>query len=163
MRLYKLDYLSSLSSMHYRYLKYVLRHKWYVLKASRRLGITWRGLLHDLSKFSSKEWSPYVYYFYGSKVIPKYDAAFDKAWLHHQHHNRHHWQHYILHNDDGSIEYVEMPLTYVKEMVADWVGAGLAQGNPDTQAWWLSNCHKIKLHEKSRSQVVKLLEEIGAG
>jgi hypothetical protein len=52
-------------SKHLKYLKYVLTHKWYVLLKCIELGIPWRGIVHDLSKFLPSEWSPYVEYFYG--------------------------------------------------------------------------------------------------
>lgn len=32
----------------------------------------------------------------------------------------------------------EMPLRYREEMLADWIGAGMAQGTPDTKAWYLA-------------------------
>ena len=47
-----------------RYLSYVLRHKLYVLRAARKLGIPWRGLVHDVSKFRPSEFIPYARYFY---------------------------------------------------------------------------------------------------
>ncbi|HCF70962.1 MAG TPA: hypothetical protein DER33_05135 [Syntrophomonas sp.] len=50
-----------------------------------------------------------------------------------------------------------MPEKYVKEMVADWRGAGLAQGQADTLAWYHANKHKIILHPATRSQVEQLL------
>lgn len=54
---------------HLRYLRYVLLHKWYVLRAGIVVGgwslpWLWRLLVHDLSKFSRAEWTPYVVNFY---------------------------------------------------------------------------------------------------
>lgn len=82
---------------------YVVRHKWFVFVACYRLGIPWRGLVHDLSKFLPSEWIPYTNFFYGPKPSPRDstgyykptdtgDKAFDFAWLLHQKRNRHHWQ-----------------------------------------------------------------------
>ena len=50
---------------HLKYLRYVLVHKWHVLQECWRLNIKWRGIVHDLSKFSPAEWGPYVDRFYG--------------------------------------------------------------------------------------------------
>lgn len=51
---------------HRMYLRYVLRHKYFVYRAGRRLGVPrWRLLVHDLSKFSLTEWRAYAPYFYG--------------------------------------------------------------------------------------------------
>jgi hypothetical protein len=108
---------------HLRYLRYVLRHKWYVLVAGLRTGAPlWRLLIHDWSKFTPSEWGAYVAKFYGGPMtqerIADYhgdardhrmragpfkeqvDADFDRAWLHHQKRNRHHWQYWVLMEDD---------------------------------------------------------------
>ena len=53
---------------HLSYLKYVLKHKWCTLIECIKLGITWRGIVHDLSKFSKAEWGPYVEWFYGERI-----------------------------------------------------------------------------------------------
>lgn len=55
-------------SRHLQYLRYVLVHKWYTLIECYKLGILWQGIVHDLSKFSPREWSPYVKWFYGGET-----------------------------------------------------------------------------------------------
>ena len=140
---------------HLHYLRYILRHKLFVLIAcvaeADRLGVgsrplfaaqlLWRGLTHDLSKLRPSEWSPYVEDFYGEPIRDVFvdgepvhrrlakearqDAA-DLAWLAHQHRNRHHWQHWILHNDDGSTRLLPMPELDMLELLCDWYGAGWA-------------------------------------
>lgn len=85
--------------MFWRYLRYLLRHKWFVFIECCKLGIPWRGIVHDLSKFLPSEWSPYMWYYYGpwqpgkqpSALIAKYEMA----WLRHQHRNLHHWEMWI--------------------------------------------------------------------
>lgn len=102
---------------HLLYLSYVLCHKWFVLVAGARLGpppgwpvlrsVRWwlQLLVHDLSKFLPSEWAPYADNFYGPPVegCPKCkaarQAAYDVAWLHHQHRNLHHWQRWLLRYD----------------------------------------------------------------
>lgn len=57
---------------HLLYLRYVLRHKWFVLVAGRRTGAPlWRLLIHDWSKFLPSEWAPYVQMFYGPFQVGK--------------------------------------------------------------------------------------------
>lgn len=154
---------------HIKYVKYIARHKWYVFLSARKLGITWLGIIHDWSKLTPGEWVPYTEYFYGegseerreanknSKPEDTGDVEFDAAWLHHIHWNKHHWQHYILSNDDGPVYCLPMPEKYLKEMLADWVGAGMAiSGRKDAAPWYLKNKDKIKLHKDSR----RLAEEI---
>jgi hypothetical protein len=138
---------------HLRYLRYVLRHKWFVLVECLRLGLLWRGLTHDLSKFSLMEWSPYVNHFCGSG-----DPRFDEAWLHHQKHNDHHWQYWVQLLDDGEKKILMMPLSAVLEMVCDWRGAGRAQGHgDDVVPWYLKNRDTMRLHPETRLLVEQLL------
>ena len=163
---------------HLSYLNYVLRHKWYVFRECQRVGITWRGIVHDFSKFSRAEWEPYVCTFYnpdGSKrdvrdATGHYDPttlgkAFDVAWLHHIQHNPHHWQHWVLLEDSGAVKPLDMPSVYIWEMIADWYGAGRAiHGAPlrcessiyhyeELRSWYLANRDKMQMHEHTRRRV----------
>ena len=156
---------------HFQYLKYVLRHKYFVFLGCWHYGLIWRGLIHDWTKFLPSEWFPYVAYFYGPKFkkrdggymhSPGDDLAFDTAWLHHQNRNSHHYQYWILLRDDGDITVLEMPEADWKEMLADWRGAGRAQGSPDTKAWYLRNRERIILHPTTRFNVEGELEVTNA-
>ena len=156
---------------HLRYLSYVLRHKWFVFVECWRLGIPWRGVVHDLSKFPPAEWFPYVEHFHGRNRNIHYgrdktgyyragdtgDDAFDLAWLHHQHSNKHHWQWWVLLLDANDKAVRPMPDVYRKEMLADWRGAGRAQGTPDTKAWYLHNRDKMLLHDDTRRWIEQQL------
>lgn len=152
---------------HLKYLRYLLRHKWFVFLAGLTTKVPfWRLVIHDWSKFLPCEWFPYVEKFYGSwrsraEKNPSdflIHLRFDYAWLHHQHSNLHHWQHWILRNDDGSEEVMEMPENFVREMVADWMGAGRAiTGKWEAAEWYLRNNAAIKLHSYSRLRAEELL------
>ncbi len=146
---------------HVAYLRYIIRHKWFVFVASRKTGCSiYRAIVHDLSKFLPSEWVPYANTFYtkqgGKQYIPHLD--FDKAWLHHQHCNKHHWQHWILQEDDGDIKHLEMPEKYVREMVADWAGAGKAiTGKWEVKEWYANN-NKMNIHGNTLKLIEVLLE-----
>ena len=149
---------------HLRYLWYVLRHKFFVLLECLHYRIPFAGVIHDWQKFTPTEWGPYVRTFYGPY---KYDQrprdlvdAFDRAWLHHQHLGPHHWQHYILREDDGATKVLEMPHRYRKEMLADWIGAGRAYGNPDTAGWYAKNREKIRLDSDTRVALESLMYDL---
>ena len=43
-----------------------------------------------------------------------------------------------------------MPDKYRKEMLADWKGAGKAQGTPNCKKWYLINKNKMRLHPETR-------------
>jgi hypothetical protein len=112
---------------HWLYLKYVLRHKWFVLVAGLKTGAPlWRLLIHDWSKLTPAEWRGYVEHFYAPKPLVTYGdernhrgtspdeaeriltdrkAAFDRAWLHHQKRNPHHWQYWLLVPDRPDVVY----------------------------------------------------------
>jgi hypothetical protein len=86
--------------------------------------------------------------------------VFDRAVGLHCNRNRHHWQAWILAADNGehTEKVFEIPETYVREMVADWNGAGRAQGvNAPARAWYRENGKKLKLHPDSRRLAEHLL------
>jgi len=87
------------------------------------------------------------------------EADFDKAWLLHIHRNPHHYQFYILKEDSGETKVLEMPERYIREMVADWRGAGRAiQGRKsDARAWYLKGKDKKVLAPNTRRRVEQLL------
>lgn len=149
---------------HLRYLSYVVRHKWFVFLACMRCDVPlWRALIHDWQKFTPAEWGPYVWSFYGPwkyNERPQWLVdAFDRAWLHHQHYGPHHYQYWILREDGGAIKALEMPRTYVREMLADWVGAGQAiSGRRDPKPWYEANKEKIVLHPSSRALLETLMQ-----
>lgn len=151
--------------MHYiKYLIYVIRHKYYVMVECFKVGLYWRGLIHDMSKLLPSEFFPYANHFSGGiqtgrnntgyyKPTNTGDFKFDWAWLLHQKRNRHHWQFYILPEDEGGL--VILPMSYKDrlEMLCDWRGAGKAQYKPDTLAWYKMNHKKMQLHQETRKWV----------
>lgn len=169
---------------HLRYARYVVRHKWFVFQAGRRLGVSfWQLLTHDWSKFLPGEWFPYVAFFYGGPHRPwaevmAYEkthhldaarrtskegvkAAFNAAWLAHIHHQPHHWQHWLLHLDDGGVKILPMPERYIREMVADWIGAGQAQGKglDDLPVWYAARRETMLLNDDTRARVEQLIAQ----
>lgn len=161
---------------HLAYLNYVVRHKWFVFLACRKLGVPfWRSLKHDWHKFLASEWAPYVAYFYGPTVKLKdsepddyryfsarapVDLAFDRAWNMHQKRADHHWQYWVLIMDSGEIRPIQMSQIAACEMVADWFGAGRAiTGKWSAKLWYFKNMSNITLHPRTREFVETLLEK----
>lgn len=162
---------------HWKYLRYVLRHKLYVYREGRRLGLGRLQLLvHDWQKLMPVEWFPYVETFYGDKSGggPRrkdggYDPnaqgeAFDRAWNHHQKRGPHHWQYWVMPLEDGGIKVLAMPEKYRLEMLADWAGAGRAiKGHgpervlDETRAWYQANRSNMELHPDTRAWVERKL------
>jgi len=168
---------------HWQYLNYVLRHKWFVFLAGLKTGAPlWRLIIHDWSKFLPREWKPYVDYFYGdkdkiqfddwSKATTKYGHAdgapygawakerFNIAWNIHQNRNPHHWQYWVLIQDNDEPRYfpVGMPDKFIKEMVADWAGAGRAiTGKWEVSEWYMKNRLKMIMRGEDHNKVEELL------
>ena len=133
--------------------------------------------MHDLSKLSPSEFFPYMNYFSDEEFIilsnksevteleqreiQRRESEFDKAWLHHQHLNDHHPQFFILREDSGGTKVLQMPDECVREMVADWIGAGIAiTGKREVREWYARSKDKMLLHPRTRELVESLLVNI---
>ena len=106
----------------------------------------WRGLTHDLSKFSPIEFFESVKYYNGSRSpieLCKEKNSYSKAWLHHKGRNDHHYE-YWQDDFDSGINHIKMPYKAFCEMICDWFGAGLAYNDKDFKPideynWWYYN------------------------
>lgn len=146
-----------------RYAAKTVEHKVYVFRAGRRVGAPlWRLIIHDWSKFTPAELPHYARQFYGTKDDP---TGWAKAWVHHQNANPHHWEYWVTRSGAGVIkagEPVEMPDHFVREMVADWIGASRAYngsypGSFEAWPWYQQNFSKITLHPTTRLRAVAIL------
>lgn len=146
---------------HGKYLKYVMRHKWFVFLASVRIGASlWGAITHDLSKFRPSEWMPYARCFYTVEGLKQYkeDYTFTIAWNDHQKRNKHHYQNWVILWDRGEYQPLEMPRKYILEMIADWMGAGRAiKGKWEVKEWYGKNKEKMKLETVTRRTVESIL------
>ncbi len=154
------------------YLKYVLRHKWFVLLACLDWRVSlWRGMVHDASKFSPSEFAQYARRFFnddgsrrnvrdksGAYNVAAIEGEFQYAWLHHQRNNLHHWQAWVIIGDNGELRPLPIPETYVREMIADWQGAGMAiSGKNDLLSWYGTNRGKMILANETVEMIDRLL------
>lgn len=147
-----------------KYLGYIIRHKRFVYQEGRKLGVArWQLLLHDWHKLLPDEFFPYMEMFYGHNggsyyVLDKNDprrivveAEFNRAWLKHQRRSRHHWQAHLLLEDSGAVKPLEVPERLVREMLADWRGAGRAiTGKDDTLNWYVATKAGRILHPRTQ-------------
>lgn len=110
----------------FKHLKTVITHKWYVFIYMCKCGYIWRGIMHDMSKFSWTEFSESVKYYNGKRSpidVCKKENGYSLAWLHHKGRNKHHYEYWIDYLDDGGIP-IEMPRKYAIELICDWIAAG---------------------------------------
>ena len=111
----------------------VTEHRWYVFKLSIKAGIPFRGLIHDLSKFSPTEFVESVKYYNGKRSpinVCIEEKGYSLAWLHHKGINKHHCEFWVDFTRKGVIA-AKMPNRYVVEMFCDRVAASLIYRGKD--------------------------------
>ena len=104
----------------------ITHHKWVVFKLCCKIGEPWRGLVHDMSKYSPTEFIESSKYYTG-KHSPiseaKRENGYSKAWLHHKGRNKHHSEYWIDENAPDKTPII--PYKYAAEMVCDKLAAGM--------------------------------------
>lgn len=158
-----------------KYLRYLVKHKWFVMRECFKHGIVLQGILHDISKLTPEEFFPYANFFYGTqrvetkdqngyyKPVDTGDSKFDFAWLLHCKRNKHHWQWWVVPNENGGSKTLPIPEPYLTEMLCDWIGAGKAQGHfsptedPywNVRNWYNANKERIQLADQTRKEIEK--------
>ena len=111
-----------------KHFKTVTKHKKLVFVHCVRSGIPWRGLIHDLSKYSPAEFIAGAKFYDGHRSpteLERKEFGYSAAWMHHKGRNRHHFEYWTDYNPNTKqLEAVKMPVKYVKEMFCDRVAAG---------------------------------------
>lgn len=139
----------------------ITKHRWVVFKLCVKVGEPWRGLLHDLSKYSPTEFFESIRYYTGTHspiVECKKDRGYSKAWLHHRGRNKHHTDYWVdLSAPDKT---PIMPYKYVAEMLCDKLAAGMIyKGNNWTKEYeleyWLNERDKTLIN----NQIEKLITD----
>lgn len=119
--------MNKLVSNFFGHLRTVIHHRHLVMLHCFKAGIYWRGLTHDLSKFSPTEFIPGVIYYQGTRSPnekEREETGYSKAWMHHKGRNRHHFEYWSDYNmETRRLEPVRMPEEYIFEMFCDRVAA----------------------------------------
>lgn len=152
----------------WKHFKTICKHKAVVFKECRACGITWQGLVHDLSKFSPAEFTASAKYFQGDKSpieAEKEATGYSAAWNHHKGHNPHHWEYWTDFDEDGEVTVQKMPYKYVVEMICDWIGAGkVYAGGEWKQSDPIDYYNKVRggrhFHPRTEDLIVAFLETI---
>ncbi len=109
------------------HLNTIMRHRRKVFVHCVKVGIPWRGALHDLSKYAPTEFFNGVKHFIGNRSPNEGERAekgYSLAWMHHKGRNRHHFEYWTDYSPiSKKIEPVKMPIVFVKEMFCDRVAA----------------------------------------
>jgi len=138
----------------------IFKHLWLITKHRHRVfllctkcGLFWRGLLHDLSKYSCVEfWESAKFYTgYRSPIsICREVKGYSLAWLHHKGRNRHHIEYWY---DEDSILQAVVPYKFAVEGICDKIVAtkiyrGKSFELSDVLLHW--NRMKSKLHANEK-------------
>ena len=144
----------------------ITRHRWLVFKLCCRIGLPWRGLLHDLSKYSPTEFLESIRYYEGTRspiMGAKEEKGYSKAWLHHKGRNKHHSEYWIDLNAPQKAPI--MPYKYLAEMLCDKLAAGLIyQGKNWTKGYqleyWKKEREKVLINENIKELVTDFLVQV---
>lgn len=152
----------------FRHFAKICKHKWWVFYYCCKAGIPWRGIKHDMSKFSPVEFWESVRYYQGDRSpidACKEDKGYSKAWLHHKGRNSHHYEYWQDNFDNGG-QPLQMPYKDVIEMLCDYLGAGRAYMGKDftyqkEYEWWINKSSKpLAMHEHTRTFIQQILCEM---
>lgn len=138
-------------------------HRKWVRKYCTLAGIRWRGIKHDLSKYSPTEFIESARYWTGSSSPInecKKDNGWSRAWLHHKGRNSHHYEYWMDNFDKGG-EPILMPQDDFTEQVCDFLGAArVYNGDNFTFAneylWWLAKRDKCKMHPANKAMLTRI-------
>ena len=146
--------------------KLITKHRWYVFKLAIKAGIPFRGLVHDLSKYSPEEFIESAKYYQGNRspiTIARNENGYSKAWLHHKGRNKHHFEYWLDYDPKSGMPLsgMKMPMKYVVEMFVDRVCACKNYaGNDYNDSSALNYYNRGKDHYIIHPDAQSLLEEL---
>jgi len=149
--------------MYWTYFKYILEHKKNVGIECLKMGMLIHAITHDLSKFLPSEFIPYAKFFFRKDRTKNYkesdenDPDFQTGWNRHQKRNKHHWNYWVSVTKKDQILPVEMPVKYVKQMIADWRGMSRKFGG-SAEEYYEKNHNVMILHPKTRDYISRILQ-----
>ncbi|MDR0832369.1 MAG: DUF5662 family protein, partial [Bacillales bacterium] len=104
----------------------VTKHRFRVFLYCTYAGFFWRGLVHDLSKYSFREFFPSVKYYQGNRspVFKQREMNnyYSEIGIHHTRKNKHHWE-YWVDIYKGGLVLRTLPYAICLEMVCDMIAA----------------------------------------
>mgnify|MGYP004580785947 FL=1 len=144
----------------------ITRHKWVVFKLCCKVGQPWRGLVHDLSKYSPTEFWEGVKYFNGKHspiTDAKKDKGYSQAWLHHKGRNKHHTDYWVDLSAPDKTPIIPYP--YVAEMLCDKLAAGIIYKGKDWTKeyeleYWLHERDKTLVNDQVEALITEFLTQV---
>lgn len=149
-------------------------HKKNVAHYCFKFGIWYRGIMHDMHKFSWVELYESAKYYTGKcSPIPiaKKENGLSMAWLHHRNHplGKHHYEYWQDNFDTGGKPLI-MPFVYNLEALCDYLGACKTYGNINNDVdvyesefnFWneIGRNKSVAMHEVNKMFIDLCLEEL---
>lgn len=153
-------------SKYFGHLHVVNKHRFKVFCLCVRAGIPWRGLVHDLSKYSFTEFLEGTKYFskdFSPIITCKKVNGYSDAWLHHKGRNKHHYEYWYDYATTDATPV--MPYKYFAEMVCDSLAAGMTyKGRHWTKEYqlnyWMRKREKAKINPKLDFLLTKVYTDV---
>lgn len=140
----------------------ITHHRLLVFKLCCKIGVPWRGFVHDISKYSPTEFFEGVKYYVGTHspiTEARKDKGYSDAWLHHKGRNKHHPEYWV--DETSKVRFVTMPYKYAAEMICDKFAAGMVyQGKKFTKEYELQYWEKEKQTIRMNDDMKDFVEEI---
>lgn len=140
----------------------ITKHKWLVFIFCCKIGIPFRGFMHDWSKYSPTEFLESIKYYKGDRspiVECKKIEGYSKAWLHHKGRNKHHPEYWVDETAPDSTPV--MPYKYVAEMICDKLAAcKIYNGKNFTNSSELEYWKKERKESRINKKVSNMLTEV---
>ena len=145
----------------------ITKHRHKVIAHCFKAGLGFRGLFHDLSKYSPAEFIPGAKYYAGTRSPNITERElYGYSWLHHKGRNKHHFEYWT----DFSLKEqrvcpVKMPLRYAAEMFCDRVAASkIYKGRDYTDdyplKYYMSGRDAKTMHPETAAFLEMLLTEL---
>lgn len=144
--------------------KTIIIHKKEVFKLCCIAGIPWRGIIHDLSKFSPTEFFESAKYFSGTRspiMACKDEKGYSMAWQHHKGRNAHHAEYWVDKLYSGGVP-IKIPYKYQVEMVCDIIAASKTYNGKSFTPnmpydYWINKLKETTLMHKDSQEFVRLI------
>ncbi len=150
----------------WQHFKTITWHRWLVRQGCFKVGLYWRGLVHDLSKYSSTEFLVGARYFQGVRspnAAEREEKGYSEAWMHHKGRNPHHYEYWTdMSRETRNYEPVPMPRKYFTEMIMDRIAAcKVYQGKNYTSAsaleYFMKSRERVLMHPQTRQELEYVL------
>lgn len=144
----------------------ITKHKIKVFELCIKAGISFRGFMHDWSKYSPAEFFESAKYYHGDRspiIYCKQDKGYSKAWLHHKGRNKHHHEYWVDFSAEEKAPII--PYKYTVEMICDGLAAGMIYAGKDWTTdyeikYWNRTRHLIIINPKIEKVIVEVYERV---